>query len=85
MPENCALCNSPELEGSDFCELHQKARLSLGECYEIWLRAYDEELSMQSYLQEILKLQETGQAVKELAAHLLKSRSIDDEGHTNNL
>ena len=85
MSENCTLCDSPQLEGSEFCELHCKAKLSLDECYKIWLKAYDGELSMQSYLQEVLRLQETGQAAKEVAAHLLKSRSSDDEVDINNL
>jgi len=59
----------------------------LDESYKIWLKAYNGELTMQSYLQEVLKLQETGQAVKEMAAQLLKpqSRSGDDEGDINNL
>jgi len=85
MHENCTLCDSPKLDGSEFCELHHKARLSLDECYKIWLKAYDGELTMQSYLQDVLTLQETGQTVKEVAAYLLKSRSSDHEGDTNNL
>jgi len=87
MSQNCKLCNSPTLSDSEFCELHHKARLSLDEGYEIWLKAYTGELTMKNFLQEILKLQETGQAVKEMAAHLLRpqSRSSDDEGNTNNL
>jgi len=42
---------------------------------------------MQSYLQEVLKLQETGQAVKEIATHLVKPqlRSSEDEDNINNL
>lgn len=87
MRQNCRLCNSHKLDNSEFCELHHKARLSLDECYKIWLKAYDGELMMQSYLQEVLKLHETGQAVKEVATHLLKpqSRSGDDEDDINNL
>jgi len=87
MRQNCRLCGSPKLDNSEFCELHHKAELSLDECYKIWLKSYNGALTMQSYLQEVLKLQETGQAVKEMAAHLLKpqSRSADDEADTNNL
>jgi len=87
MSQNCKLCNSHTLSDSEFCELHHKARLSLDEGYKIWLKAYTGNLTMQNYLQEILKLQETGQAVKEMAAHLLRpqSRSIDDESNINNL
>jgi len=87
MRQSCRLCDSPTLANSEFCELHHKARLSLDECYEIWLKAYDGELAMQSYLQEVLKLEETGQAVKEMAAYLLKlqAQSAEDERDTNNL
>jgi len=72
MRQNCKLCDSPTLSDSEFCELHHKARLSLDEGYNIWLKAYSGNLTMQNYLQEILKLQEAGQAVKEIAAHLLR-------------
>jgi len=87
MRQNCKLCNSPKLNDSEFCELHHKARLSLDEGYKIWLKAYAEDLTMQNYLQEVLKLQETGQAVKEMASHLvrLQSRGSDDEVNINNL
>ncbi len=85
MRENCILCNSPKLDGSEFCELHHKARLSLDECYKIWLKAYDGELTMQSYLQDVLRLQETGQAAKEVAAHQLRRRSGNYGGNINNL
>jgi len=87
MRQNCKLCDSPTLSDSEFCELHYKARLSLDEGYNIWLKAYSGNLTMQNYLQEILKLQETGQAVKEMAAHLLRpqSRGGDDEGNIDNL
>lgn len=87
MRQNCMLCDFPKLDNSEFCELHHKARLSLDECYKIWLKAYNGELTMQSYLQEVSKLQETGQAVKEMATHLLKpqSRSSQDENNINNL
>lgn len=87
MHQNCRLCNSPALSDSEFCELHRKASVSLDEGYKIWLKAYGGELTMRNYLQDVLKLQETGQAVKEMAAHLIKpqSRSRDNEGNTNNL
>jgi len=87
MRQNCKLCNSRKLDNSEFCELHHKARLSLDECYKIWVKAYNGELTMQSYLQEVSKLHETGQAVRDVAAHLLKPQSGggDDEGDINNL
>jgi hypothetical protein len=87
MGQNCKLCDSPTFGGSEFCELHYKARLSLDEGYKIWLKAYSGELTMQDYLEEILKIQETGRAVKEIAAHLLRpqSRGGDDEGNIDNL
>jgi len=72
MRQNCTLCSSPALDDSEFCELHHKAKLSLDECFKIWLKAYDQALTMQSYLQEVLRLQEAGQAVKEMAIHLLR-------------
>jgi len=72
MSQICKLCNSPTLSDSEFCELHGNARLSLDEGYKMWLKAYSGGLTMQNYLQEILKLQETGQAVKEMVAHLLR-------------
>ena len=87
MRQNCILCDSPKLDNSEFCELHHKARLSLDECHKIWLKAYNGELTTQCYLQEVLKLQETGQAVKEIATHLLKPRlrSSEDEDNINSL
>ncbi len=51
---------------SDLCELHLMAELSLEAAYEDWSKAYGGKLQYREFLEELLELNETGWAVKDL-------------------
>jgi len=69
MGGKCEVCGKDKV-GNRFCELHELAYSNLTEGYEAWRKAYGQ-ISFQSFLKEILKLKESGEAVKEVASYLL--------------
>lgn len=42
------------------------------ERFKEWARAFDEGISMEEYLERIIRLPETGEKAKEIARYLLK-------------
>ncbi|MEM2339887.1 MAG: hypothetical protein QXL32_03090 [Candidatus Bathyarchaeia archaeon] len=63
---HCSICGRARVMGSDLCELHLKAKLSLEAAYEDWSKAYGGKLQYREFLERLLELSETGWAVKEL-------------------
>lgn len=43
--------------------------------YEDWVKALNNELSMNEYLNKILNLQDTGNAIREVATYLLENNT----------
>lgn len=70
----CAVCGKEALEGGEFCELHEEARSNLIEAYDKWREAYDGKISFEDFLREIEEVKEAGEAVKEVASHLLSNK-----------
>ncbi|UJG42719.1 MAG: hypothetical protein K9W46_10040 [Candidatus Heimdallarchaeum endolithica] len=62
----CPICKKEKSGKDTFCEIHEKAKKSLLEGYELWLRAYGI-LSWEAYLKELSILDESvGKTVKEV-------------------
>lgn len=72
MEKNCAICNRLDKE-FNLCGIHLKAYKNLNESYKDWLKALNNELSMNGYLKKILNLQDTGNAIREVATYLLEN------------
>lgn len=70
----CAVCGKGALEGGEFCELHEEARLNLIKAYDKWREAYDGKISFEGFLKEIEGIKEAGDAVKEVASRLLSNK-----------
>jgi hypothetical protein len=62
----CPICGRRSAGGSDLCDLHLRAELSLEEAYGDWSRAHGGNLPYREFLERVLELSETGWAVKEL-------------------
>lgn len=67
----CKVC-SREAQ-TEYCELHKKAYANIMQKFETWKNAA--EVSWEQYLNELVKNPFTGAWVKEVAQHLLKTRS----------
>jgi hypothetical protein len=80
MVKNCSICNS---SNSDFnlCEIHLKAYENINASYKEWTKAFNNNLSTGEYLRKILNLQDTGNAIREVARYLLENNtSLDQNG-----
>lgn len=69
------MCSSEAIENG-YCELHAKAYENVVRNYDAWRRALD--ISWKEYLREIMKNPLTGEWVKEVAEHLIKSGDRED-------
>lgn len=69
----CPICGRARAAGSDLCELHLRAELSLRAAYGDWSRAYGGGLRHREFLEKLLGLKETGWAVKDLIRRRLGS------------
>ena len=65
MEKRCPLCSRKALK-MGYCEIHSQAHENLKAAYQIWLRAFNEKLEFEEYLNAIYNLRETGEAVKEI-------------------
>ena len=72
LDDTCSLCEE-SVEDSGLCSIHYSAYENLNDGFEKWLRAYNKTFDMERYLKEIIGLQDSGKAVKEVASHLLKN------------
>ncbi len=63
----CSICNEPT-ENNQFCEIHQAAYNKLHEEYNKWKKAV--EITWEDYLDELIKNQYTGKAIKEIIDYL---------------
>jgi hypothetical protein len=72
LDDTCSLCED-SVKDSGLCSIHYSAYKNLNDGYEKWLRAYGKTLDMEKYLKDIIELQDSGKAVKEVASHLLKN------------
>jgi hypothetical protein len=72
LPKRCHLCKSDAASSSDLCATHKIAETNVKTAFSEWLRAFNGEISMKEYLERIVKLPETGEKAKEIAAYLLK-------------
>ncbi len=75
MAENCALCERPKEQKSEFCDLHNSARLNIDQAYAAWISAFEGKLSFRDYLERIMKLGETGKFARDVASQLLNSKT----------
>jgi len=66
----CELCRREADTDSGLCTLHERARASLKSGYESWREAYGE-LAWEAYLSKIIRNDETGEWVAEVARMLL--------------
>ena len=67
--DRCPLCERHKRESSLFCDFHQSASEKLDEGYVVWRTAFDE-LTREEYYSRLERLEETGNAVKEIIQHL---------------
>ncbi len=74
MEEKCAICNDLARE-FNLCEIHLKAYENLKVSYEDWVKALNNKLSMNEYLEKILNMKDTGRAIREVAKYLLENNS----------
>jgi len=63
----CKVCNRETT--AEYCELHEKARESIIQKYDVWKKAL--EISWKEYLNEVIKNPLTGMWAKELAKDML--------------
>lgn len=66
----CKICDREVV--TEYCELHEKARESIVQKYNVWKRAL--EISWKEYLNEVIKNAYTGVWAKEVAKELLNER-----------
>ena len=57
---------------SGFCETHKTAESNVKDGFKKWTRAFGGNVSMEEYLEQIIRLPETGKKAKEVAGYLLK-------------
>jgi len=74
MEKKCTICNGLNKE-FDLCEIHLKAYENLNASYEDWVKALNNELSINEYLKKILNLIDTGNAIREVATYLLENNT----------
>jgi hypothetical protein len=67
--DRCPLCERRKEESSTFCAFHQSASDRLDDGYGIWRTAFDG-LTREEYYARLERLDETGNAVKEIIQHL---------------
>ena len=72
MDKKCLLCDRSITE-SKLCEIHLIAYHNLNDSNKKWLKAFNGKLTMEEFLEKIVKLQDTGNVVKEVAMHLLRN------------
>jgi len=68
----CSLCED-SVKDSGLCSIHYSAYKNLNDGYEKWFQAYGKTLDIEEYLKNIIELQDSGKAVKEVASRLLKN------------
>jgi hypothetical protein len=61
------------IEENGLCRLHRLAKERLTQSYELWKVAYGS-LSYVDYLRLLIALPETGEAVAEVARHILQGK-----------
>ena len=74
MGDECSICRKPNEATAEFCPLHSAAMNNLTLQYERWRFALGEDLSKTDYYNQVRELSETGNAVKNLIAQLLKKQ-----------
>ncbi|MHA1686779.1 MAG: hypothetical protein ACTSYD_10310 [Candidatus Heimdallarchaeaceae archaeon] len=67
---SCPICHNPKKRRNKYCNEHSKARQHLSIAYEKWLYAFGI-LSWEDFLNQIVKLKETGKLIKEVAEYEL--------------
>jgi len=75
MVDECPICQRLNGKDSQFCSLHSQASKNLEGQYERWRAALGEEIDQSEYFQQLLRLEETGQAVRDVIEYLQRSRA----------
>ena len=70
----CELCPRDAVDEESLCRYHHAAKQNLTSNYKKWAEA-DGGLKWEEYCERVMKLQESGVWVKEVAAHFLKASS----------
>jgi hypothetical protein len=70
MSDQCPLCERRRAPSSEFCNLHNVALNNLENAYMVWNRGHGGNLNKSEYFTKIEKLDETGNAVKDIIKHL---------------
>ena len=68
---NCKICSNEKIS-KKYCLYHEKALKHLVATYDIWLKAYSENLSWNEYIKKVQSLEHTGKWVKEVIKEELK-------------
>lgn len=74
MSDECSICGRPREAKAEYCPLHLAAMNNLTLQYERWRSAMGEGLSKTDYYNQVRELPETGNAVRNLIAQLLKKQ-----------
>ena len=73
--DECHICRRPRVSVSEFCSLHAEAMKNLEDGYEKWRTAFGQEIAREDYFGYLLRLQETGAAVKEVIGYIQRKPS----------
>jgi hypothetical protein len=70
----CLICNIGRYEDGDFCALHKVACENLSHAYGFWNQAFSSVIPWSEYLENIIRLPETGYAVRQVAEYFRNKR-----------
>ncbi|MGD1835807.1 MAG: hypothetical protein ACPKQO_08800 [Nitrososphaeraceae archaeon] len=68
---NCKICSNERISRK-YCVYHEKALKDLVRNYDIWLKAYSQNLPWNEYMQKVQSLEYTGKWIKEVIKEELK-------------
>lgn len=76
MAERCPLCERDKEPSKQFCSLHHSAFANLEDAYGKWLRAFGDRLTKDQYYDRLERMEETGQAVRDVIRGLRGKRAL---------
>jgi len=70
MIAECPVCRRPRVTESELCSLHWEAMKNIEKGYEVWQRAFGRHVTRHDYFDHLVRLEETGIAVKSVIAYM---------------
>lgn len=70
----CPICRRPKVGQSEFCSLHFRTIKNIEEQYTKWCKAFDRDIDRLEYYANLLRLEETGNAVRAAITYLKGNR-----------